>query len=139
MHMLMNAFAISSAITIELSGLLSCERCHTNSPRCLKQRPRSNCTPTQSDARMKPVSTRCQATIGQPVKRHSNVVALAGQGGPLLDVKQELKTYAHTRLTRLYSEWNCELMITKHLICSAVTSENLIILQLKTLTAKLLN
>ena len=61
---------------------LPCEWWHTNSRGCLKQRLGSDCTPTQSDAHLNPVSTRCLAIIGPPVKRHSNVVALAGRSQP---------------------------------------------------------
>ena len=72
MHMQINAFAIPSGITIKLSGRLVRDDMQT------RQRHRSNCTPTQSDTHLNPVSTQCQASIGQQVKCLSNVVALAG-------------------------------------------------------------
>ena len=100
---------------------------YTNSPGCLNQRRRSDCTPAKSDAHLNPASTRCRATFGPPAKRHSNVIVVAGQWWPAFRWVKE-RTYAHTRLTRLYSESNWELLITKHLICCAVTSENLITL-----------
>ena len=82
----------------------SCERWHTNSPRCLKQKRGSDCTPTQSDARLSPVSTQCQATIGTPVKLH-------------LNVKQELRTYAHRRLWPYCTRNRTVDNKTSHLLC----------------------